>query len=100
MSTPQRSVSEKATDLLTAFNIIRDEITPPEFRAVIHNVTQVPPATEEEGVEGFNRYVNALNASLGVSRVVMANDRAALLAAAMITQSGVSRPVISTDEEG
>lgn len=94
-----RTVTEKTEDAVTAFNILSSEITPPQFRDIVNALQAIPPATPEEGVEGFNRYVNAVNASLGIARVVMANDRAAMIAAAMLTQSGVSRPIIAIDEE-
>jgi hypothetical protein len=34
-----------------------------------------------------------------VSKIVAANDRAAAIAAAMLVQSGVSRPVIDVEDE-
>lgn len=76
-----RTVPERVTDWLAAYNAIRDEVTPPVMRTMFTELAK-------QGAEG-------LNASMALARVVMANDRACALAAAMLTSSGgAPRPVI------
>lgn len=93
--TQNRTVQQKVGDALFAYEHLRAELTPTEMRALIDKMTKMQPGEKDD----IAAYASLVNASLQLARVVSANDRAAMLSAAMITQSGVSRPTISLDEE-
>lgn len=90
-----RSVNEKVSDTLRAFETLRHELTPDAMRALIKRMSEQQP-DDTLDVAG---YASLVNASMQLARVVAANDRAAMMAAAMITQSGVSRPILNSEEE-
>ncbi len=96
--TTNRTPAEKANDTRYAFNIFRDELTPPLKREVLANMTgaQMEAIASTGDVQAYAALVQA---SLQLDRVISANDRAALIAAAMITQSGVSRPQLDVVED-
>lgn len=98
--TATRTPQEKVGDWNAAFEPIRDSITTHEMRAMQSAMTevQVPKTTDDIGA--FQAWVALVQETVKLSRLIAANDRAAAIAAAMLVQSGVSRPVISTDEEG
>lgn len=91
--TRDRTVSDKIGDWNTAYNAVRDEITLPQIRQVVTTLTQVPADIE------LGAYVQVLNSAMALARMVAANDRAAGIIAAMLTQSGVTRPVITTPDD-
>jgi len=93
--TQNRTVAEKVSDAIRVYDQLRAEITTPEMRALITKMTSMQPGEKDD----MAAYAALVQASLQLARVVAANDRTAMLAAAMLTQSGVSRPVITTDEE-
>ena len=95
-----RTVQEKTEDWGAAFSTVQNAIIPSQMLEVLSIVQQIPPPTEEEGIAGFDRYLNQVNASLGIARVVAAGTRAAAVVAAMLTQSGVSRPTMDVIEGG
>jgi hypothetical protein len=100
MTSRNRTLPEKVGDWGAAFNAMRDEITPPVFREIMTKLTSLPAPPEGAGLADFNEYITAVNASLGIARIVAANDRAAAMAAAIITQSGVVRPTVDISEDG
>lgn len=79
-----RTAAEKVTDWLTVFRAVQHEITPPEFRPLM----ALMEAKDDTGMTN----VQAVNLGLSVSRMVMANDRAAATVAALLTANGV-KPV-------
>ena len=93
MAAPQRTVEQKVGDTVAAYNALRDEVTPTPMRSLINKMAEVPMGPDSD----VAAYASLVQASLALARVVAANDRAAMIAAAMITQSGVSRPLVSTD---
>lgn len=94
MATP-RPLTEKVGAWKQAYDAIREEITPPAMRTMLQNMTAANPAAE---VGDIQAYAALVQASITLARLVSANDRAAAIAAAMLTQSGVSRPVIDIGE--
>lgn len=80
MPTKPPTVEEKVADWLKAFNAIRYELTSDATRAMM-DLTAADSVT-------------AINLGIQMARITYANDRAASITAAMLTQSGVSRPVI------
>lgn len=91
-----RTVEQKVGDASVAFTALRDEITPPPFRNLINEMTSYPVT---EGTD-MVAYASLVQASMGIARIIAANDRAALIAAAMLTQSGgVTRPTWTPEEE-
>lgn len=97
--TTNRTPQQKALDAVEAYNVLFEAMVVPEFQAVIHNLGTIPAPKPEDGIAGFNEYVTAINASLQISRIARADARAAMQAAAIITQSGVVRPIIEPDPE-
>lgn len=90
-----RTVEQKVGDALEVFNALRAELTPEPMRALVTKMTSIPMGENTD----VAAYASLVQASLHIARVVAANDRFAMIAAAMLTQSGVSRPII-VDEEG
>ena len=90
----ERTVIEKVGDWKAAYDMIRDEITPAGLRQMMA-VVATPPADGSD----VQQYIGMVQASLSMARIVTANDRMAAVTAAMLTQSGVSRPIIA-DAEG
>lgn len=82
--TLHRSNEQKVADTATVFNALRDEITPAPFRNLINKMVEFPVT---EGTD-MAAYASLVQASMSIARIVAANDRQALLAAAIITQSG------------
>lgn len=89
-----RSVPAKVGDWLTAYNAIREEITPPAMRVMLSHLSIPENASPEPG-----DYVKVVQASIALARLVCANDRAASVVAAMLTQSGVSRPTVEVNDD-
>jgi hypothetical protein len=99
MTSRTRTPQEKALDWAEAFAIIENALAVPEFEQVITALGTIPPPKEEDGIAGFNQYITAVNASLSIARIRRADARTAAIVAAMLTQSGVSRPTIDVTEE-
>jgi hypothetical protein len=79
-----KPVTEKVGDWYQAFEAIRMELTPQSMRSI---VDVLKGAGDPGSLASMER----------AARMIAANDRAAAIAAAIITQSGVSRPVLSPD---
>ena len=90
-----RTTTEKVADTVVAFTVLRDEVTPQPMRDLINGMTNIPM----EGADAA-AYASLVQSSIHLARIVCANDRAAIIAAAMLTQSGVSRPIIGEDAGG
>lgn len=84
MGRPQ-TVIEKVGAWDTAFSAIRESLTPPITRQVL---------AEMQGVTD----IGSLQAAERLARIVSANDRTAAIVAAMLTSSGIQRPVIEFDD--
>jgi hypothetical protein len=95
---PQRTVNDRIADALIAYNVFREELTPENMRSVLEDMTgaQKQAAAEKGDVQAYAALVQA---SLSLQRLVFANDRTAMLAAVMATQSGVSRPTLEIVED-
>ena len=83
-----RTVTQKTNDALAAYARLREELTPTAMRALITKMTEQTPGEGDD----IAAYTGLVQASLHLARVVAANDRAAMLAAAMLTSGGVARP--------
>jgi hypothetical protein len=100
MPTP-RTVSDKIADTRRAYEAFRDELTTPDLRAMLLLTTgpeaqaQMVKVAESGDYESYRQLVQT---SLSAQRIVSGNDRAAMLAAAMVTQSGVVKPVIDPSD--
>lgn len=77
-----RTLEEKVGDWAQAYEQIRHMITPPEFRPLMALMGQKDGEAGEINVQ-------AVNIGVAVSRIVMANDRAAAFTAALLTANGV-----------
>ena len=93
--TQTRTANQKANDCLAVYGRLREELTPTQMRTLITKMTEMQPDDKAD----MAAYTSLVQASLHLARVVAANDRTAMLAAAMLTQGGVSRPVIDASEE-
>lgn len=95
----QRTLTEKVEDVKTTFAQFAELLTHPTKRAVLENMTgaQMQAAAGSGDVQAYAALVQA---SLQLDRVVAANDRAALMAAVLATQSGVSRPSLDVIDGG
>lgn len=94
-----RSLPEKVQDVKTTFVQFAELLTPPNMRQVMEDMTgaQQQAAAQAGDVQAYAALVQA---SIQLQRLVFANDRAALIAAVMATQSGVSRPQLDVIDGG
>lgn len=81
-----RSVEEKVADWFKAYEAVSAELSPPALRATLDGVINTPIPQDPEGLLTFNTRISA---SLGLARLLSANDRAAATVAALITQTGI-----------
>jgi hypothetical protein len=94
-----RTPSQKAADALAVFNVLRDEVTPPIMRAVLNDMTDAQRQAAIASVGDVQAYAALVQASLHLQRVVAANDRMTMMAAAILTSGGVAKPVIEEEAE-
>ena len=81
-----QTVTQKIGGWKTAYDIVREELTPTDARA-LQDVVKA-----KEGLEAARIYV-------ALSRIVMANDRTAAMVAALITQTGIKPVSLNAGEE-
>lgn len=86
-----RTAAEKVNDWLTVYRAVQHELTPPEFRPLM---ALMQTGQDPEGIN-----VQAVNIGVSVSRIVMANDRAAATVAALLTANGVKPIAFDYGEE-
>jgi hypothetical protein len=84
--TTNRTVPQRVVDWSQAFNAIAGEIITPGMR-------EIAALAQPSGS------ANEINLGVAMSKIYFAQLRAAAVAAAMITSSGVSRPVIDIGSE-
>lgn len=95
----ERTVDEKVGDWQRAHRMIAEELTPPALRQMMTTLTGVVPPEGTDDLDQLRSYIETVNSAMGIARVVFANDRAAGVVAAMLVQSGVSRPIIDTGDD-
>lgn len=93
-----RTVQQKVGDWAGAYRDIRDAVTPEPLRQLITDMTSMKLG-DDPTIELVSAYSTLVQGSIHLVRIVAANDRAAAIAAAMLTQSGVSRPIIEDGED-
>lgn len=96
-----RTTPDKIADAMQAYQAFRDELTPDVMRDTLNHMTGAQQQAAAE-VGDVQAYAALVQAALNLQKVIAANDRAALVAAVLLTQSGVSRPnldVINGDAE-
>lgn len=99
MNSSNRTPAQKAADTATVYDTFRDLLTTDTMRNVLGDMTnaQMQAAASVGDVQA---YASLVDAALKLSRLVAGNDRAALLAAAMVTQSGIVKPQLEVVEDG
>lgn len=85
-----RSPEQKAADAQKVFDLLKDSVTPPGMREVLGRMTEAQKVAEVGDVQAYAALVQA---ALQLQRVVAANDRTVMLAAAILTSGGVARPL-------
>lgn len=99
MTNSQRTPAQRAADTISVFEQFRDQLTKEDARNILTEMT-TRMATEASLAGDVQAYANLVQSSLSLARYIGANDRAAMLAAAIVTQSGVVRPQLElVDEE-
>lgn len=96
-----RTTTDKVADAMQAFNAFRDELTPDVMRETLNSMTGAQQQAAAQ-VGDVQAYAALVQAAITLQKIIAANDRAALVAAVLLTQSGVSRPnldVIEGDAE-
>ena len=78
-------VTERVGQWKTAFDAIREELTPAEMRRILAEMSTV------NGIEQLQSYMS-------LARNVMANDRAAATVAAMLVATGIKPTSLTFDE--
>lgn len=96
----QRTLPEKVEDVKTTYYQFRELLTPEEMRRIHDSMTGAAQQQAAAEVGNVQAYADLIQASLSLRRVVSANDRAALIAAVLATQSGVARPQLDVINEG
>ena len=81
-----RSVAQKVGDWKVAFDAIAAELSPQKLRDQLDAVINTPIPQDPEGILV---YMQRMNASMALARLLSANDRAAGTIAALITQTGI-----------
>lgn len=74
-----RTLDQKLGDWNRAFNVVREDITPPKMRAILDEMKKV------DGVDQLMSYMQ-------LAGQVMANDRTAATVASTLIASGVRDP--------
>lgn len=77
---------EKVAHAMQAYEAFRAELTPAQMRAILAEMGEL------QGIEQLASYMS-------LARNVMANDRTALLAAVILTSTGVRPLPLDTTEE-
>lgn len=95
-----RSVQDKVADWMTAFEAIKAELTPAPLRVMMRQLTEAVPPEGTDDLDQVKAYVERVNVATALSRLIFTNDRAASVTAAMLTQSGVSRPQLDVIDGG
>jgi len=93
-----RSLTDKIADTLRAYEVLREPLTNPDLTAILQKMTGPDAQAAVAAAGDPNAYVALVQASLSLVRTLAANDRTAMMAAAIITQSGVVRPVLEEGE--
>jgi hypothetical protein len=83
---PRTTVTEKLGAWAQAFEAIERSLTPPGMR-------EMAELAQPQGAP------NEIALGVEMARIVHRNGRTAAIAAAMLVQSGVSRPIIDDDGE-
>lgn len=91
-----RTPQQKANDARDAYLILREEVTLPEMRSVLGAMTSQQTAAAAVG--DIQAYAALVQAALKLQSIIAANDRVVMVAAAILTSSGVTRPSIETGE--
>lgn len=91
----QRTIHNKISDTLIAYNVFSETLTPEIMRNVLGKMTEAQQAADVGDVQAYAALVQA---SIVLQRVIATNDRAALQSAVQLAQSGVSRPVIDIND--
>lgn len=95
----QRTLPEKVEDVKTTFAQFRELLTPEVMRSVLDNMTGAEQQAAAASGD-VQAYAALVQAALNLQRLVFANDRAALMAAVLATQSGVVRPQLDVIDGG
>ena len=86
-----RSVQERVDDALIAYRIFREELTDQAKYDLFEKMTGSDARAQVAAMGGDpNAYAVIVQAALGLSRLIAENDRAALQAAVLATQSGIT----------
>ena len=102
-----RTPRDKARDAQAAFALLREDLTDSKLRSMFDKTMEtanavlatITPDSEMASTQALGMYKALVDDTILIARIVAANDRSAMLAAAIITQSGVARPVINPDGE-
>lgn len=116
--TQQRSVEQKVADTVMTFNALQAEVVTPAMRGMIDKLTNFPapelpsredlnamePEVQVAVVNSYERqmrsYASLIEGGMAVARLVAAGERTAMLAAAILNQSGVVKPVFTQPTDG
>ena len=88
-----RTIPQKTNDWTQVFNVIRSELTPEPMRKLMGIMNIGEATTPEEAVK-------VLQTSMALARYIGANDRAAAIAAAMLTSGGGARVALPVEDLG
>lgn len=96
----ERTVAERVADWHQAFLAVQEQLTPQALRTMMTVLTSTVPPEGADDLDQVRAYIERVTTATGISRMIFANDRAAAVVAAMLTQSGVSRHTLDVIEGG
>lgn len=88
----QRTLPERVADVKTTFAQFSELLTTQDMRELREQWQSAQASAAQSG--NGQLYAELVAATLSLQRIVAANDRAALIAAVLATQSGVARPIL------
>ncbi len=99
--TTSRTPAQRAADVVTVYEELRAQLTNAETRAILDGMRESGLIMQQKAADAgdYQGYAGLVQASLNLQKLISANDRAAMLAAAIVTQSGVVRPQLELSEE-
>jgi hypothetical protein len=80
-----RTVDDKIADWWKVYEVIRDTMTPEEFRVLVQGANTSDPLAVQVG--------------MSAARITYANDRAAATVAALLTQSGIKPTALNYGDD-
>lgn len=95
-----RTPAQKAADAVAIFNLLKDEVTPTIQREVRDAMTSAERQAGLQAGGDVQAYAALVTSAISLQRLIGANDRTVMMAAAILAAGGgVSRPMLDTESD-